>query len=143
MWSEWIIGETWRVLTWRWMARSGKRDVAEWNALTDSANQMMRYLISVMTLVSLRGHAVPAPWVQLSDPNDVPVWDTAVAAGADYVISHNLSDFPRIADGRHIHLGIEYLTAVEFIEDVMGDDASELAGRVIPSNGLIRSQRAR
>jgi hypothetical protein len=29
VWSEWIIAETWRVLTWRWLVRTGRTDLAE------------------------------------------------------------------------------------------------------------------
>lgn len=47
VWSEWIIAETWRVLTWRWAQRG-----LGWDVLAVSANTMLRRLIRVMTLVS-------------------------------------------------------------------------------------------
>jgi hypothetical protein len=34
VWSEWIIAEAWRVLTWRWATVAGRLDVAEWHALS-------------------------------------------------------------------------------------------------------------
>ena len=34
VWSEWIIAETWRVLTWRWLVRAAGVDEAEWRALS-------------------------------------------------------------------------------------------------------------
>jgi hypothetical protein len=142
VWSEWIIAETWRVLAWRWLVRAGRTSTTEWNALTQSANEMMRYLLPVMTFVSLRDYAGPEPWEELRDLDDVPVWETAAAAGARYVISHNLADFPPLVDGRHLHQEIEYLTAIEFVEDVLGYDTVALAGGPVPVGGGLRSRRS-
>lgn len=142
VWSEWIIAETWRVLAWRWLVRAGRTGTAEWNALTRSANEMMRYLLPVMTFVSLRDYAGPEPWEELRDLDDVPIWETAAAAGARYVVSHNLTDFPPLVDGLHLHEGVEYLTAVEFIEDVLGKDVTALVGGPVPVGAGLRSRRA-
>jgi hypothetical protein len=87
VWSEWIIAETWRVLTWRWAQSAGRIDAAEWRALARSANRMLRRLIPLMRLASLRGYAGPSPWPELRDPDDAPIWETAVVAGAQYVVS--------------------------------------------------------
>src|SRR5919109_4671522 len=43
---------------------------------------MLRYLLPVMRVVTLRGYTGPDPWPGLTDPNDVPIWQTAVVAGA-------------------------------------------------------------
>jgi hypothetical protein len=102
---------------------------------------MLRRLLLVMRLVSLRDYAGPGPWPDLTDPNDVPVWQTAVLAGAQYVVSHNLGDFPPLVQGRHSYSGVEYLTAVEFIEDVLGENATELHGAPLPAGGVLRSRR--
>jgi hypothetical protein len=140
VWSEWIIAETWRVLTWRWLTARGPIDEV---VLTQSANRMLRRLLQVMRCVSLYGIVGAAPWPGLRDAEDAPIWATAVAAGAQYVISHNTTDFPPLVGGRHVYRGIEYLTAIEFIEDVLGLDVEELYGRPLRTGASVRSQRVR
>lgn len=140
VWSEWIIAETWRVLTWRWLTAHGPVDEV---VLTQSANRMLRRLLQVMQLVSLYGAVGASPWPGLRDVEDVPIWTTAVAAGAQYVISHNTMDFPPLVEGRHVYRGIEYLTAIEFIEDVLGLAVEELYGRPLPAGASVRSRRVR
>ena len=140
-WSEWIIAETWRVLAWRGCTGAARTDEAEWQSLTQAANTMLRYLLRVMTLVSLRGYAGPAPWPELRDEEDVPIWQTAVVARAQYVVSHNATDFPPLVQGRHMYGGIEYLTAIEFVEDVLGADAAAVYGAPLPPGALLRSRR--
>jgi hypothetical protein len=100
-WSKWIIAETWRVLTWRWAMDAARADSAEWHALSRSANRMLRRWLPLMRLVTLRGYSGPAPWPELRDPDDAPIWETAVVAGAQYVVSHNATDFPPLVQGRH------------------------------------------
>jgi len=124
VWSEWIIAETWRVLSWRWFVRAGSADLAEWRRLSRASNSMLRHLLPVMVLVSLREAADAAPWPSLSDEADAPIWRTAVVAGARYVVSQNRAEFPPLDDGRHVYDGIEYLTAIEFIEDVLVENAA-------------------
>jgi len=141
VWSEWIIGETWRVLTSQWLARATGVDAVQRRSLARTANQMMRYLIPVMILVSLRGYAGPEPWPQLPDPDDAPLWETAVVAGARYVISHNVRHFPPLVQGRYVYQGVEYLTAVEFVEDLLGESAAVLFGGPVPAGGTVRSRR--
>ncbi len=140
-WSEWIVAETWRVLAWRWLTHASRADDAEWHSLTRSANQMLRYLLPVMTHVSLRDYAGPPPWPGLRDQNDAPIWETAVVARAQYVVSQNTNDFPPLAQGRHAHEGVEYLTAIELIEDVLGTDATDVYGASLPQGALLRSAR--
>ncbi|MBA2450225.1 MAG: PIN domain-containing protein, partial [Chloroflexi bacterium] len=132
VWSEWIVAETWRVLTWRWLAQAGRVDQAEWRALTRGANTMLRYLVPAMTLVSIRDFTGPAPWPELKDPDDAPIWESAIIAGAQYVVSHNTGDFPPLVEGRHLYRGVEYLTTIEFVEDVLGEDAAALHGEPLP-----------
>ena len=43
-----------------------------------------------------------------------------MAARAQYVVSHNLADFPPLAQSRHQYDGVEHLTAIEFVQDVLG-----------------------
>ena len=137
VWSEWIIAETWRVLTRRWVSQHGPDD----EALARAANRMLRRLLAVMRLVSIRDFVGPAPWPELNDTDDEPIWATAVVAGAQYVVSHNVEDFPPLAEGRHVHGDTEYLTAIEFVEDVLGEDAGTMYGAPLPSSALVRSRR--
>ncbi len=75
---------------------------------------MMDALIPVMRVVN-PVPPYPEPWASLSDPDDIPVWAAAVAAGAKYVVSENGSDFPPPDEaGRHRHAGIAYVTIDEF-----------------------------
>jgi predicted nucleic acid-binding protein len=125
------------VLTWRWLAKNTARDE---RALADSANRMLRRLLSVMNLVSIREFIGRDPWPGLRDENDAPIWATAVAAQAQYVVRHNTQDFPPLLAGRHVYADIEYLTTIEFIEDVLGENAAEILGEALP-DGVVRSQR--
>lgn len=104
---------------------------------------MMRYLLLVMRHASLHGYSGPAPWPSMRDVNDIPVWDTATASGARYVISHNTTDFPPLVNGRHLWQDIEYLTAIEFIEDILGEDIVALTTVPLTPGMLLRSRRTR
>lgn len=141
VWSEWIIAETWRVLTWQWLARAGGPDAVDARGLTRAANGMLGRMLEVMTLVSLHAGAGPPAWPQLRDENDAPIWQTAVLADARYVVSHNLADFPPLVNGRHTFAEIEYLTTIEFVHDVLGEDAAVLHGTDLPRGALLRSRR--
>jgi hypothetical protein len=102
---------------------------------------MMRYLLPVMTLVSLRGYTGPEPWPGLRDKEDSPIWETAVVAQAQYVVSHNIDDFPPLVTGRHVFADVEFVTAIEFVEDVLGEDAADVYGAPVPRGALVRSLR--
>jgi hypothetical protein len=102
---------------------------------------MFRFLLPVMRMASLHGYVGPDPWPSLRDPDDVPLWDTITSARAQYVISHNTSDFPPLVDGRHTWQGIEYLTAIEFLEDVLGENAATLTPAPLTPAMLVRSRR--
>ncbi len=103
----------------------------------------MRFLVAVMRLYSLRGYAGPDPWPELTDRDDAPIWQTAVIAGAQYVVSNNTRHFPPLVDGRHVYHGVEYVTAIEFIEDVLGLNAATFYERPLPGGAHLRSQRLR
>ncbi|HEX5505778.1 MAG TPA: PIN domain-containing protein [Thermomicrobiales bacterium] len=149
VWSEWIIAETWRVLT----DRLARAEVAR-SEIAGQANRMLHFLLPVMRLVSVRAVPPAARSSPLIDPNDALVWATAVIAEAGYIVSHNTVHFPpltqehAVVEGRncvlhrHMHQGIECLTAIEFIEDVLGEDAAAVYGRPLPAAGLVRSHRA-
>ena len=40
-----------------------------------------------------------------------------------------------------MHGGVEYLTAIEFVEDVLGADAVQFYGAPLPAGALLRSRR--
>jgi hypothetical protein len=140
-WSEWIIAETWRTLAWRWLNRAAQPDEFEWASLTRAANEMLRSLVPVMRLVSLREYVGPDPWPELTDQDDLPIWQTAIVAGAHYVVSHNVKDFPPLIQGHHVYRGIEYVTAIELVEDVLGEDAVEVYGEALRPGAAVRSRR--
>lgn len=147
VWSEWIIAETWRVLTDR-LARAGvaRRDIAA------QANSMLRHLLPVMRLVSVAVVPPAAQHPPIDDPNDALVWATAVIGKAGYVVSHNTAHFPPLVEEhwelagraytarRHVHSDIEFLTAIEFIVDVLGERAVDIY--LLPPGGAIRSRRS-
>jgi hypothetical protein len=110
-------------------------------ALAQAANRMLRRLLAVMRLVSIRDFVGPAPWPGLKDADDEPIWATAAVAGAQYVVSHNVEDFPPLMQGRHVYGSVEYLTAIEFVEDGLGEDAAAVFGVPVPPSALIRSRR--
>lgn len=103
---------------------------------------MLDRLLPVMRFVSLRGYAGPPPWPGLTDPDDAPIWQTAVLADAQYVVSQNVRDFPPLVRGRHIYRGVEYLTAIEFIEDALGRNATAVYDAPLPAAAGLRSGRA-
>jgi hypothetical protein len=143
VWSEWIIAETWRVLVRRRVEmaeRSGS--VVDWELVHTQSNQMMVHLLEVMAMRSLAGRPpLPTAWAELSDPDDVPIWETALLAGAQFVVSHDIRHFPPLQGEKHVYLGVEYLTTIEFVEDELGLDLEATYGRPIPSKSLIRSRR--
>jgi hypothetical protein len=142
VWSEWVIAETWRTLAWRWLHRSAQPDEFEWASLSRSANEMLRHLLPVMRFVSLRNYAGPEAWSELADPDDLPVWQTATLANAAFVVSQNVRHFPPLVDGRHRHGSVEYVTAIEFIEDVLGADAAAEYDHPLPGAAHLRSRRS-
>lgn len=149
VWSEWIIAETWRVLT----DRSARAGVARGD-IADRANVMLRHLLPVMRFVSIATIPPAARQSPMGDPNDTLVWATAVIAGAGYIVSHNTAHFPPLVREHavmagqeyqlllHRHQGIEFLTAIEFVEDVLGEDAATVYERALPAGGVIRSRRS-
>jgi hypothetical protein len=110
--------------------------------LTRAANDMLHHLLLAMRLVSLRAYAGPKPWPELTDIDDVPIWQTAVIAQVQYVVSQNVRHFPPIAQGRHVYQGIEYLTALEFIEQVLSTNATAVLGDPLPAGAFVWSKRS-
>lgn len=119
IWSSWIVAELNRVLTWRWAERYG--NVATTQRMASiAAKEMMTYLLASFILVD---PPLPHPilWPELSDIWDVPVYATAVAADATYVVTDDLRHSPPRdpATKRRIWNGVEYLTYNHFVELIM------------------------
>ena len=99
VWCEWIIAETWRVLTLQRVRRLPTMTAADERQLSASANAMLTALLQVMSFVTVVPPFEPA-WAGTTDSADLPIWSAAVRSGAHFVISHNVRDFPpRNADG--------------------------------------------
>lgn len=141
IWCEWIIAETWRVLTVNHVRRHPNFNGRDEARLSVSANAMLTALLQVMEMITI----VPpftAAWASASDLNDVPIWTAALRSGAQFVISHNLRDFPpRNADGLCAYEGIEFITVENFVVDVLGLDLETVAVIPIPLGGRMGHQR--
>ena len=115
--------------------------LADERQISTSANAMLTVLLRVMTFVSV----VPpfdTAWPAASDTADLPIWSAAVRSGAQFVVSHNLHDFPpRDADGLCAHGGIEFITAANFVADVLGLDLNAVAPLPILAKGRFPHRR--
>lgn len=149
VWSSAIIAETWRVLTIQRLNAGSSP-----SALSRDAHEMWAKLDPVLRIAEASHRPPDSPPSPLRDRHDEHLWNAALNAGAQYVVSHNTRHFPPAvavepASGtgdnqaiRHLTHGIEFLTAIEFIEDVLGEDAAALYEHPLPS-GIIRSRRSR
>jgi hypothetical protein len=122
IWSPWIIAELNRVLTWTWIDTPHKKimpgdlSVESRQACSDAAKEMMEHLIAYFIAVDPRPPYPPA-WASLKDPWDLPIWAAAKLANAQYVVSENTRHFPPCQpDGLHIHEGIVYVRAQNFLD---------------------------
>ena len=148
IWSEWIIAEIWYVLTMQAMGAGLPEAV-----ISTRSKQILRHLLGVMQVVSVASIPTLLPPSPLRDRDDEAIWFTAVLSGAQYVISHNTRHFPPLVHSvetiggqqnivrRHLHQGIEFLTAIEFIENVLGEQTDSVLNHPVPPDGNVRSQR--
>jgi hypothetical protein len=92
------------------------------HACAEAANAMMAVLLPPFEVVTPLP-PYPPSWASLADPNDYPIWATAVVGRADYVVSANTRYFPpRGRDGRHTFGGITYLTGSAFLTLLLGEE---------------------
>lgn len=148
VWSTAIVAETWRILTLRALATG--QNPATISRSAHSLWELLDPLFRIADCSTMPAAAAPSP---LRDLHDTHLWCAALNAGVRYVVSHNTRDFPHPVkvdkgDGagqvqRHLYAGIEFLTAIELIEDVVGADAAILCGRSLPVGASIRSGRSR
>lgn len=125
IWSPWIIAELNRVLVWRWIKDRTGDDLSPANERRcgEAAKRMMTILLPSFAIVTPLP-PYPRVWPTLADPWDHPIWATAVAGNARYVISENTHDYPpRQPDGRFVYEGVEYLSGAAFLNVLTGDPA--------------------
>lgn len=121
VWSDWIVGETWRLLTWQRVDEALQSrpprgmGQALWREISRSANAMMRICAPVFELVRYVDGLDVAAWPGLEE-NDQPVFATAIAGRATFVVSMNTRDFPPPdAEGKRIWASVEYVKPPAFM----------------------------
>ncbi len=94
-------------------------------------------LVPFMTFISV----VPPfdnAWDSANDPNDLPIWSAAVRSGAQFIVSHNLHDFPpRNSEGLCAYDGIEFVTTENFVRDILALNVTDFLASPIPPSGHI------
>ncbi|HEY8602305.1 MAG TPA: PIN domain-containing protein [Thermomicrobiales bacterium] len=145
IWSRDIARELWRTFE----VRAGRRGIAP-EQIRHEAAAALYPLRQAFAIVTAESRPPGTPASPLPDPDDAHLWNAALNAGAAYIVSNNTRHFPppipQMADGErvlrhHVH-GIEFVTAIEFIEDILGLDAAALYGASIPCGGIVRSARS-
>lgn len=149
VWSTAIVAETWRVVG---IQRANEGDSL--GTISRDAHEMWSKLDPVLRIVGASHRPPGTPPSPLRDRRDEHLWNAALNAGAQFVVSHNTRHFPpavtveslagegAVPVVRHIAHGVEFVTAIEFIEDVLGEDAVALYNQPLPP-GIVRSRRSR
>jgi predicted nucleic acid-binding protein len=106
IWSPFIIGELVRVRVEHSIAHRVDRPIYR-----QRINDLMHGLSSVLTVSDYR--RVPAGGA-LRDPDDEPIYATAVAGQAAFIVSLNTRDFP---PGRQVG-AIQFVTPGEFLAEL-------------------------
>jgi len=107
VWSSFLVSELTRVRT-EWAIRQGlDREVYR-----GRINALIHELSKIATLVDYTRLESGNYTAWLKDPDDEPLLATALVGRAEYVVSHNTSDFP--PDGAFA--GVRYLTPLSFLD---------------------------
>lgn len=145
-WSRKIVRELWRTFESRGEARGLAPEEARHQAAA-----ALYPLRQMLTLVDAEHRPSNTPASPLPDPDDAHLWHAALNAGMGWIVSNNTRHFPppvlpapgKGGPPRHLAHGIEFVTAIEFVEDILGVDAAALYGGPIPPGGIVRSARSR
>lgn len=115
-WSSWIVGELARKRT-EWVAERAAREGVALTELRrrlhdsrERVNALLRDLSEILRSVDY-ATAGDADLSWLSDPDDWPVMQTALAARADVLVTENSTDFP-LGERRH---GVLLLSSSAFL----------------------------
>lgn len=146
IWSREIARELWRTFE----VRDGRRGITP-EQVRYGAAAAIYPLRQVFVMVAAESRPSLTPTSPLPDSDDAHLWNAALNAGAAYIVSNNTHHFPppipQREEGKHVlrhHVhGVEFVTAIEFIEDILGLDAAALYGASIPRGGIVRSARSR
>lgn len=117
VWSPHIIGELYRVLTLRWIEKTGlsKESLA---TLSRKSKDMMDVLTASFQLVNTAPIPNENPF-DISDVDDYHLIRAARIARATHIVSNNTNDFPLVDEtGRYRFEGIELITASDFLKDL-------------------------
>lgn len=127
VWSAFIVGELVRIRVEHSIRRGVERAVYR-----QRINDLIHLLCDVLLIVNHRDAITIG---LLSDPDDEPILATALASGAQYVVSLNTRDFP--ANGESA--GVRFLTPHDLLAELASryPDASILeradqVGRQLP-----------
>ena len=131
IWSPVIIGELYRVLTWRAIDAQAealpgdigkhamKCDLSDdvWRRISLASKKMMDLFLANPNWEWVYPRLpYPKAWETLTDEWDKPIWAAAVEGQAQYVVSENTNDYPpEDVNGRHVYQGVEYLGGQAFI----------------------------
>jgi hypothetical protein len=98
-WSPWIVGEyvrnriEWAITRPGWDLAGKAQRQEKLEHARGRVNNAIDYLSSV--LINIDYHTAPAADLSwLDDPDDHPIMQTALAAGADVLVTDNTADFP-------------------------------------------------
>jgi hypothetical protein len=119
LWSPWIIAETHRLLTSRWIEKhlksGGTWDSPAKRRLSHAAHTWLRLVAPAFEVIEDRPPLEAAWTTPLPDEYDWPVWTAAVRGRAQFLVTANLRDGPPPdASGTRYWQGITYVHPDEF-----------------------------